>query len=542
VQQLAAANTFTGNQTVNGNLSATGIVSGNSYNIGSNLFAFGSLGSLNAFLGFAGNSTTTGVEVTAAGPLALGANTTGGFNTAFGTGALFANTSGSNNSAGGTAALANNSTGSSNTAFGDGAGNPLDTTALTGSSNTFLGTLSLPKTGTLNNATAIGAQAEVDASNSMVLGSIQGINSAQASTNVGIGTTTPAAQLDVEGNAPGGTAPILELKNNAAIQSGATGNSIDIRFSSDFGSQAGTPDAYIRVQEDGNGKYSSFMSFATITEPADLLERMRIASNGNVGIGTTTPGAPLEVDGSDQLDVFIKAPQSGVGAGLDLFTTGSGGLQWEILNTGTGAAQGANKLNFRNVNSGNDIMTILASGEIGIETSNPDNTLTVNGSADKPGGGSWGTFSDRRLKRLDGSFSAGLSQILKINPVRYRYKEENALGIRDHDEHIGLVAQEVQKVIPEAVTENTKGYLLVNNDPILWAMLNAIKEQQAMIAKQQAQIRVQQAQIASLTRQVKTIKAGLEERGPARQMKTYLTCATGQHVVPAVCGLRERRP
>ena len=87
-------------------------------------------------------------------------------------------------------------------------------------------------------------------------------------------------------------------------------------------------------------------------------------------------------------------------------------------------------------------------------------------------------FSDGRLKNLNGSFSSGLSQVLKIHPVRYRYKADNPLGIRDTDEHIGVVAQEVRQVIPEAVTENSKGYLMVNNDPIIWSMLNAIKEQQ----------------------------------------------------------------
>jgi len=134
-------------------------------------------------------------------------------------------------------------------------------------------------------------------------------------------------------------------------------------------------------------------------------------------------------------------------------------------------------------------------GLVGIGTSSPDALLSVNGSADKPGGGSWGTFSDRRLKTLNGNFTSGLEQILKLKPVRYRYKDDNALSIHDPQEHIGLVAQEVQRVIPEAVTENSKGYLLVNNDPILWAMLNAIQEQQGQIREQKEQIRNQQEQI-----------------------------------------------
>jgi Chaperone of endosialidase len=85
-------------------------------------------------------------------------------------------------------------------------------------------------------------------------------------------------------------------------------------------------------------------------------------------------------------------------------------------------------------------------------------------------------FPTAVLKTVNGGFTDGLSQIMKIQPTHYRYKPGNAMGIRDTDEHIGVVAQDVQKVIPEAVTENSKGYLLVNNDPIIWTMLNAIKE------------------------------------------------------------------
>ena len=77
------------------------------------------------------------------------------------------------------------------------------------------------------------------------------------------------------------------------------------------------------------------------------------------------------------------------------------------------------------------------------------------------------------------------------------------MGIHDAEEHIGLVAQEVQKAIPEAVTENSKGYLLVNNDPIIWAMLNAIKEQQRQIQQQQKQIGAQTQQIREQRRQIR---------------------------------------
>ncbi len=116
--RLAAANTFTGNQAVNGNLSATGVVTGSGYQIGSNLFAFGSNGNGNAFLGFAGNTTTTGLNNTATGYGALFPNTTGYSNTANGSEALPSNTTGYNNTASGYFALFSNTTAVDNTAMG----------------------------------------------------------------------------------------------------------------------------------------------------------------------------------------------------------------------------------------------------------------------------------------------------------------------------------------------------------------------------------------------------------------------------------------
>jgi hypothetical protein len=73
----------------------------------------------------------------------------------------------------------------------------------TGASDTFLGANSGPgvdgTTTPINNATAIGANAVVGESNALVLGSINGVNGATSSVNVGIGTATPQTTLDVNG-------------------------------------------------------------------------------------------------------------------------------------------------------------------------------------------------------------------------------------------------------------------------------------------------------------------------------------------------------
>ena len=169
------ANTFTGNQTVSGNLSATGLVTGSGYQIGSNLFAYGSYANQNAFLGFAGspNTNNTVESDTGVGYIALFQDI-GQYNTAVGAGALSYNTTGYNNAA-----------------IGVNAGVPDDSSSLTGYLDTALGTYARFSTGTLNNATAVGANAVVSESNALVLGS---------GADVGIGTSAPTAALDVVGN------------------------------------------------------------------------------------------------------------------------------------------------------------------------------------------------------------------------------------------------------------------------------------------------------------------------------------------------------
>ena len=103
--------------------------------------------------------------------------------------ALQVNTMGWQNTATGAVALGSNTAGNQNTASGFQAGETLDRSFMTGSNDTFLGANSWASTGTLNNATAIGANALVGENNAMVLGSINGVNGAAANTLVGIGTT-----------------------------------------------------------------------------------------------------------------------------------------------------------------------------------------------------------------------------------------------------------------------------------------------------------------------------------------------------------------
>ncbi|MEZ5195891.1 MAG: tail fiber domain-containing protein [Bacteroidales bacterium] len=125
---------------------------------------------------------------------------------------------------------------------------------------------------------------------------------------------------------------------------------------------------------------------------------------------------------------------------------------------------------------------ITEHGDVGINTNGPTAKLSVNGSADKPGGGSWGTFSDEKLKNKINPYNSGLKEVLKINPVTYHY---NGLsGYDTETEYVGVIAQELQTIAPEMVSIATKDdteYLKVDNSAMTYMLINAVKEQQEQI-------------------------------------------------------------
>jgi Chaperone of endosialidase len=127
-------------------------------------------------------------------------------------------------------------------------------------------------------------------------------------------------------------------------------------------------------------------------------------------------------------------------------------------------------------------------GDVGIATDQPKYTLHVNGDAGKPGGGSWTNASDIRLKNIRGEYSKGLSEVMQLHPIKFNYKPGNARGYSPESDEIGLVAQEVQKVFPEAVTTGEDGYMDLNVHSINIAMINAMKDLYKTVETQQEMI------------------------------------------------------
>ncbi|MFH6998675.1 hypothetical protein ACHRVZ_12135 [Flavobacterium sp. FlaQc-57] len=157
---------------------------------------------------------STGRMNTAVGARALAANTTGFVNTALGWNSLSGNTTGAGNTGLGVQALNVNSTGDSNTGIGSGAlqnvttgsnnvgvGNQSGFTNTSGSENVFIGNLADASVNNLTNVIAIGSNATVAASNSMVLG-----GTGFSAVKVGIGINAPTNTFHVK--PPSGINPV----------------------------------------------------------------------------------------------------------------------------------------------------------------------------------------------------------------------------------------------------------------------------------------------------------------------------------------------
>ncbi|MDO8604042.1 MAG: tail fiber domain-containing protein [bacterium] len=215
-------------------------------------------------------NNTTGSLNTANGVVSLAANTTGENNTAEGSYSLNQNTTGSSNTANGYGALQFNTTGASSTAIGYqagvGDGTTLDQQSVIDTFMTFFGfqasrDASVASTTALTNGTAIGKNARVGASNTIVLG-----GTGADAVNVGIGTTSPMSMLAVAGTI---TSNIINATSTTATSTFAGGFAVET-----------------------NGFVYDY-------------------SSNNVGIGTTIPGYKLDVSGFINTDQYSGYKQAG---------------------------------------------------------------------------------------------------------------------------------------------------------------------------------------------------------------------------------------
>jgi hypothetical protein len=198
--------------------------------------------------------------------------------------------------------------------------------------------------------------------------------------NVGIGTNNPLALFHLNG-----INTILNSRGNAFIST-TDAAAIDAGGQLSFGgSYTGTTQTYWtaiagRKENATDADYAGYLQFSTRKNAGSLLERMRLTSDGSLGIGTTTPGLKTHINGITGFPATTGTAQTGVlrlqglsnNAVLDF---GVNGVSGAYLQTTNQTALNANYPLLFNPNGGN----------VGIGTTTPATALHVSATSAVPG-------------------------------------------------------------------------------------------------------------------------------------------------------------
>ena len=284
--------------------------------VGSGAMIAGASPANSTALGYDALYFNTGSNNTAVGYQALESITSGINNTAMGLQASYVSAGGANQiSAFGTYALKNNLAGA-NTALGFEAG----LTNAAGTTNTFLGVVADESNGTFNNVTSVGANAYAGASNTLVLGSVFGLNSGSADVKVGIGTNVPSQKLQVNnGN--------ILISNSAIGSDGATVGQMQLQ-----GTGAGVSTFQAGAQGATNYNYTLPTAAPAVTQildvtayaaPAVSLGYLSQPTGNIVGIKIITANtAATAFDAGTTFILYRVIGGGGAGGGCKFTTTG----------------------------------------------------------------------------------------------------------------------------------------------------------------------------------------------------------------------------
>ena len=348
-------------------------------------------------------------------------------------------------------------------------------------------------------------------------------NGGSTTGNVGINTTSPAAKLEVDGPS-GTTIKIVDgnqgagkvLTSDATGQgswqvvgvgtTGATGSTGITGTTGATGStgitgstgatgaigatgSTGATGADLGTHWTLSGNSISSGDFIGTTNAQDFvvktngIEKMRVLSGGNVGIGTTAPGQILE---SSAASTSIQ---------LRLRRTGS---DVAIADIGVDASRG---LNFWPDGYGTTSTTpkivFAAGGNVGIGTTAPSEKLEVNGNIKIPAGNSY-FGSDKRLKTDIDTIQHSLNIVKQLHGVYYKWDTTvmKANGFNfNTSRQIGFIAQSVQSILPEIVVADADSLGLLSLDYSRFApvLVEAVKELAKKDSTKDVQIKTLQA-------------------------------------------------
>lgn len=284
----------------------------------------------------------------------------------------------------------------------------------------------------------------------------------KSSGNIGIGTTTPASKLDIEGGMSLGAtySGTSSAPTNGAIIEGSVGIGIT------------SPSAKLHVSGGGviisditsNNAFLKFYdntSNCTIQTDSGRIgiftttnERLRILTNGNVGIGTTSPSTKLHISGdANSMDL------------LKLQNTNATYPRSFRLGPGAGAT---NIFGIYDDSAATTRLAIDYSGKVGIGTTVPSYKLDVQGDTTaftintngKIQGVLFNSTSDQMFKTNVDSLNDALAIIKQLKPKSYYFDTLNFNGkgkfCFPSGKQEGFIAQEIETILPELVSYSVK--------------------------------------------------------------------------------------
>ena len=301
------------------------------------------------------------------------------------------------------------------------------------------------------------------------------VNSATSLSFRNVNSGASLMELDSSGNLGVGVSPARNLSVNSGSSSGyiqlvntnsGTGSSDGLQIKLD----SGGAEADIINRENGR------LAFHT-----NNAERMRIDSSGNVDLlqsnhlrwkhaaGGTIRGS-IDADSNDNLMFYTGSSET-----ERMRINGDGDILFGVTSLSTTGAYFESSSNSRMVLS---LGSSTTSSSVVAAYKNPNGTVgtvSTNGSAT-----AYNTSSDARLKDVTGS-SRGLEIINQLNPVAYNWKAD---GKADE----GLIAQEVEELVPNAVTQSEDGYYQMDYSKLVTHLVKAVQEQQEQIESLKSKI------------------------------------------------------
>jgi hypothetical protein len=285
--------------------------------------------------------------------------------------------------------------------------------------------------------------------------------------NVGIGTTNPARKIDV-------LVPVGDVATGAC------------RFFAQDPAYTGT------VALIDGGWTSGTYGLLNCRYGSSGTSALYVRGDGNVGIGTTSPAY-----GKLQIDKLSTWSTEGT-AGLSITTGTNAQPELEFGTDNGNTLSYIQSLSRATVYTGVPLCVQPNGGTVGIGTSAPSASyaLYVNGAAG--GTTSWNSTSDRRFKTSITPIDSSLSKVEKLQGVYYdwdraKWPKKNF----PEGKQIGLIAQDVEKVVPEVVNTDKEGYKSLSYDKLTAVLIEAVKEQEK--------------EIASLKKEVEELKATVKK-------------------------------